>query len=500
MGKKKSAAAKAAAASARAAEAWGGQLPGECLFESDGPSDSQQWDINGDGSVLLHRLSAGMDLETPPGGSIARVALKIKAVESTETYLDMELCEVNVGKFEVPGVSDAILHMTKGQTAKAFITPKRGFGPAGRPPTVPPNSTLEVSLTLIDWHPVLDVSPDGDGKVCMRVVKRTRDWNRPKELSSVAVTYKLVAQTEPEEVVEEYKIEAQDPTVEGEGGVKDRAGGESNDLDGFKGARQFMLDEGEAPLGLELAIKALHLGEEGVVKIDSKFGLNTLADPKLRKGYEVFENVNLVVESLCVHGVAEMPLPQGLLLPEKFDYAERTKEMGNSWVRRGDFERALRRYDIALEFVAHLGGEYEAADKDRAKDLRALLQLNRAHALLKLHRYPEAIEAADMVLGRQPQNAKALYRKAKALQAQDDHTGAVKTITEASYIDPDITETMKRIINASKKNDEEIGSGYSGWFNGPHGHQEPEGTTASATPVDTEKVAEAEEKEMAADA
>lgn len=106
------------------------------------------------------------------------------------------------------------------------------------------------------------------------------------------------------------------------------------------------------------------------------------------------------------------------LTPEqKLESIPQLKEEGNELFRQGNLKEAERKYGEALSRLDVLvlrekPGEPEWMVLDRQK---VPFYLNLAQIKLKQQEYYAAVEAASEVLRREPENSKALFRRAKAL-------------------------------------------------------------------------------------
>ncbi|MBV8854909.1 MAG: aspartyl protease family protein [Sinobacteraceae bacterium] len=137
-------------------------------------------------------------------------------------------------------------------------------------------------------------------------------------------------------------------------------------------------------------------------------------------------------------------------------------QLGDLYAAAGQFESALRQYDLWMEFhradfrmadalaarcraQASLNTELDKALADCEAALRrrpdSIAFLNdQALVELRLHRLDRAIRDFDRVLHAQPQNSWALYSRGLARAEKGDKAGAQVDISAARALQPDISE------------------------------------------------------------
>lgn len=77
-----------------------------------------------------------------------------------------------------------------------------------------------------------------------------------------------------------------------------------------------------------------------------------------------------------------------------------------------------------------------------------------AQAQMKIEAYEAALKSVDTVLTCQPNNVKALFRKAKILEAKADVAGAIPILRKAATLEPDnkpIQNELSKMILKSKR-------------------------------------------------
>ena len=103
---------------------------------------------------------------------------------------------------------------------------------------------------------------------------------------------------------------------------------------------------------------------------------------------------------------------------EKAALAQTYKAAGNEWFKKGDLDRAMRRYDRGLDYI-----EDDVANNDECKEsLGACIPLwgNLAAVYLKKGEFDQVVDLSGLILETDPENVKALLRLGTALTKMDD--------------------------------------------------------------------------------
>jgi len=143
---------------------------------------------------------------------------------------------------------------------------------------------------------------------------------------------------------------------------------------------------------------------------------------------------------------------------ERLKMAGKNKEEGNTVFKAGNLEDAAARYQRALQ---HLTKFYmldlSPEDKAEGDAITLSVQLNLAQVYLKLATqtekdqgkekaeavYKKVTASADEALKVDPENVKAKFRKATALEKLGDLDGASKEVKAALKLDPENTDFVK---------------------------------------------------------
>lgn len=92
----------------------------------------------------------------------------------------------------------------------------------------------------------------------------------------------------------------------------------------------------------------------------------------------------------------------------------------------------------ATEYTAALGGDLPAED-------RAVILCNRAQVQLRLGKNAEAVEDCTACLTLAPNNVKAMFRRATALEALGNKADALKDFREVARLDPAVADAAAAI-------------------------------------------------------
>ena len=121
------------------------------------------------------------------------------------------------------------------------------------------------------------------------------------------------------------------------------------------------------------------------------------------------------------------------------ELAQKEKEQGNEFFKKGDFPNAMRHYNEAVR-----------RDPDNA-----VLYSNRAACFMKLMEFQRALEDCDACIKRDPKFIKGYIRKGAALAAKREWSLAERAYQDALQIDPQNAEAMEGLVSCRKNNDED---------------------------------------------
>ncbi|MBA0599810.1 hypothetical protein Gorai_006014, partial [Gossypium raimondii] len=307
-----------------------------------------------------------------------------------------------------PALAKAVKTMKKGEKVLLIVKPQYAFGEDGRPAlgsegAVPPNATLHVTLELVSWKSVSDVTKNK--KVLKKILKEGEGYERPHDGTIVQV--KFIGKLEDGKIF-----------------VKK---GHDDELFEFK------IDEEQVIDGLDKTVKTMKKGELALITIQPEYAFGS--SESQQELAVVPANSTVYYEVEMVSFVKEKE-SWDMNAQEKIEAAGKKKEEGNALFKAGKYERALKRYEKAFRFIEY-DSSFSDEEKQQAKMLKVTCNLNNAACKLKLKDYKKAKKLCTEVLELDDRNVKALYRRAQAYMELVDFDLAEADIKKALEIDPD---------------------------------------------------------------
>lgn len=225
------------------------------------------------------------------------------------------------------------------------------------------------------------------------------------------------------------------------------------------------IDDVEVVQGLDMALKLMNVGEQAEVIVSSRFaygehGLKNEEHPER----SVPPNAKVVYTVELVSTKEENDLENKTYAARK-EIGNKKRVRGNFWMKRQEYNLAIQSYRRALEYLDESeggitdptsSGELEPSNTELQELLEDRMKVynNLALAQLKIAAYEAALKSVDHVLQCQPNNAKALFRKGKILDAKGDTKEAISFLQRAATIDEDdklIQSELSKLILKSKR-------------------------------------------------
>ncbi|KAK9177841.1 hypothetical protein WN943_027030 [Citrus x changshan-huyou] len=360
-------------------------------------------DICKDGGIFKKILVEGEKWENPK--DLDEVFVKYEArLEDGTLISKSDGVEFTVGDgYFCAALAKAVKTMKKGEKVLLTVKPQYAFGKNGRPATgdedaVPSNANLHITLELVSWKTVSDITKDK--KVLKKILKEGDGY-------------------ENQMMVQWFKLH--------DGTVFVKKGHDEEPLFEFK------IDEEQVIDGLDRAVKTMKKGEVALVTIEPEYAFGSCSSEK--ELAIVPANSTLFYEVELVSFIKEKE-SWDMNTQEKIEAAGKKKEEGNVLFKAGKYERASKRYEKAVNYIGY-DSSFSDEEKQQAKVLKITCNLNNAACKLKLKEYKQAEKLCSKVLELDSKNVKALYRRVQAYIQLVDLDLAELDIKKALEIDPD---------------------------------------------------------------
>jgi len=275
------------------------------------------------------------------------------------------------------------------------------------------------SVVLDDdgWEDVL-----GSGRLKKRIVKEGEEGNKPGKGTRVKVK------------------------------VEERAGGE---LVMQETSIEFNVGESEVLQCLDLVLPLMCKGEVAEVTSEHSFAYGLKGD-----GDRVAPSSDLQL-LVTLEELQELAPPPDIPLEERARIGNQKRERGNRWYSRGENSLAVQCYRKAAEYLDDKQIEEDMeVPIDRfllPKDIQQLLEdrvktfNNMAQAQMKLSAWDTAMASIRQVLRIQPNNEKALFRKAKILQEKHQLDEAIGILRRINRLYPANKQCHTELANLTNK-------------------------------------------------
>ncbi|KAL3082169.1 hypothetical protein niasHT_037807 [Heterodera trifolii] len=413
-----------------------------------------------DGGVLKTVLKQGEDPKIHPAKSDCCYVHYVGTIKESGKVFDSSRARNTPFFFSllrgqvIKGWDLCVATMCRGEIARVECRPDYAYGVTGHPPKVPGNATL-----IFEGE---DLSPDRDGTITKSILVLGKKFQTPTE--HAGVTVHAVGTTTDGRVF----FDAQLDYVLGEG-----------------------LDHG-LPDGVDKALKRMDRGEKSRVTLKGKFGYGKC--PPAELGLGIYEEI---VFTLHLKDYEKVKATWELTDEEKLDRVKAYKDRGTDFLHQGKFALALAKYDTVIymmEFAKPTKAPQEGGDEIAAKfeQMFVAAQLNSALAHLRMGDPIETIKHCEKVLERQPNNVKAIYRKAQAYQLRKDFEDAIATYQHIVELEAENKAAQQAILDcraamaAAMKSQRKQ---FKGMFDrSKHGEAfDDDGTTVATVPMAQEK-------------
>ncbi|XP_058736849.1 peptidyl-prolyl cis-trans isomerase FKBP62-like [Vicia villosa] len=390
------------------------------LFEIELLSWTSVKDISKDGGIFKRILSEGEKWENPKDPDEALVKYEVR-LDDGKVVAKSDGVEFTVSEGHYcPAISKAVKTMKKGEKVILLVKPQYGFGEKGKPAhgdegAVPPNASLQITLELVSWKTVSDVT--SDKKVIKKILKEGEGFERPNE--GAIVKLKLVGKLQ-------------------DGTVFFKKGRDEEDK-----LFEFKTDEEQVIDGLDKAVLTMKKGEVALLTIAPEYAFG--ASESQQESVLIPSNSTVYYEVELVSYDKEKE-SWDMSTEEKIEVAGKKKEEGNVLFKAGKYERASKRYEKAVKNIEY-DSSFSEEERKLSKTLKIASYLNNAACKLKLKEYKDAERLCTKVLDIESTNVKGLYRRAQASMQLGDLDLAEIDVKKALEVEPDNREVKLEYRN-----------------------------------------------------
>ncbi|XP_048005717.1 FK506-binding protein 59 isoform X1 [Leguminivora glycinivorella] len=342
----------------------------------------------GDRGVLKRIIQEGQGTDTANAGCQVTVHYTGTLLDGTkfDSSKDRnEPFEFQLGKGQVIKAWDiGVATMKKGEVCVLTCAPEYAYGAAGSPPKIPPNSTLQFEIEMIDWK-VEDLSPSKNKGILRHIIEQGEGFDNPND--GALVTVELEGKILPDGKVFDTRT-LTFPLGEG---------ADSNVCE-----------------GVERALEKFLKGEKSRLTIQPKYAFKSEGNTDL--GVPANTAVEYVVKLTNFEKAKESWSMDG---PEKLEQAKIYKEKGTNYFKAGKHQLAIKMYKRVISLLDDVPEDNSVEDKqkEQAKELLLSAHLNLALVYLKVsppHHF-ECRDHATKALGFDANNVKGLFRRGQAL-------------------------------------------------------------------------------------
>ncbi|CAF3471368.1 unnamed protein product [Rotaria sp. Silwood1] len=367
-----------------------------------------------DGCLLKEILREGTGDDMPLHDdrvSIHFIAKRLDGSIFNNTREHDRMYTFSLGQEEVIKAWDiGVATMKRGEIARFISKPKYAYGQKGYSDKIGPNVTVAFEIELVEFSGK-DLSPNHDGSITRRILKRGEGHIKPNEDAKVELKLKG---THNGRIFDERIVNF----IAGEGCVHD------------------------IPHGVELCAYKMATGEQSRVYLKSE-AVECLAKYNIPPDATVEYDLTLIrVER------AKDTKPQ--TDEEKLAESEILKERGDALLKGGHYEVATRKYKKIYEYLVSAIFNHES-DRERCKYLKIASQSNLALCYMKMGNYDDAKRVCNRALDFDDKNEKCIFRRGQCHLAMRFYDRAIQDFETVLKINPLNLAAKQQIVTCQKE-------------------------------------------------
>lgn len=363
------------------------KIPGKAtlIFEIELLDWDSKDDLFSDGGVVKTQLKEGSGWKEPKDGDEVQIRMKVTRKDDNSTD-DKGSFEYTVGSGLLGSLTKAVDKALKGMKKGELVSLECSQDYAFQEEK-PSGASIE--LLLEEMFETKDCSIAKDRSLIKKRVREGEGYDTPKECAAIRL-----------------KVEA---ATDG-----------SKALPGFQPTTlEFIAGNGEVCDALEYVVIEMKQGEQVTLTCtkpdlckEEKIGLATISAEK-------------VVLKLTLESFEKGKDTWNMSEEEKVEFGTARKEVGSNLFKAGRIGLALERYKKVIDMFSYTDN-FKEENKKKTKDLKKACELNKAACQLKLQDFDSARTSCNSILKDDPENAKALFRRAQAELALKNYDECIK--------------------------------------------------------------------------
>eukprot|EP00913_Durusdinium_trenchii_P032431 g30365.t2 len=390
------------------------------IFEIELINFTSKDDLFSDGGVIKVLVKEGSGWKEPKGHSELQMSLKCCKLEDGSIIEEKNSFEYQMGSKSLgplkTAVEKGLTTMKKGEECKLTCRKDYAYGEL--------HGDVILHLALEQLYETIDISLAKDKSMLKKQIKEGEGYEKPKECSKVFV-----------------KVE----------GATDG----SKPLPGFvPKTLEFVAGDGFVCDALECAVLEMRRAERAALVLSGG-----CEEPQL--GVAIDTKVVFTLE-LC--GFEKSKESWDMSEEEKVDFALERKEVATRLFKNGRYRLAMERYKKILELFNYMESFKDEQMKIKAKELKKTCKLNCAACQLRLQLWHEAEASCNVVLKDEPQNLKALFRRAQAHLGSKNFEDSMRDVKKALDLEPQNREAKALVkeVQAAQKEEDKKSKGFFG--------------------------------------
>lgn len=363
-------------------------------------------DLFKDGGVVTEQLVEGAGWKKPKDGDEVVCSVKATSADGSDTFDERTSFEYVLGSGVLGSMSkavdEALRSMKKGETLKLTCTKDYAYEEKGG---------AVVELKLEQMYETTDVSFAKDKSAMKKQIVEGDGYDKPKDAATV--TLKVEAATD---------------------GTAALPGFEAKTL-------EILVGNGDVCDALECAVCDMKKGERAVVSytspsicVEEQLGLKEISAPKVMFSLELVD----FEKAKDTWDMSE---------EEKLAFGTARKEVGSALFKKGRIHLAAERYKKVMDLFSYVDN-FKPENKDVAKELKQICELNRAACQLKQQDFVEAKKSCSNVLKDDSANVKAIFRRAQADFGMKNFEDCIRDLKKLLEKDPQNREARALHKNA----------------------------------------------------